>query len=98
MNQRQVPQERSDDLNGRFVSAARNALILHKSVVVLLGQPPPLQDNVSVRDDNFANARDVRNYFERAISNQANRLGRSGSFREEDLCVLHAEDLEGASA
>jgi Cdc6-like AAA superfamily ATPase len=62
---------------------------------VLASSLQELWDN---RDNNFANARDVRNYFERAISNQANRLGRSGSFREEDLCILHAEDLEGASA
>jgi SpoVK/Ycf46/Vps4 family AAA+-type ATPase len=49
------------------------------------------------RGFNFANARDVRNFFERAVSEQANRLGRSGTFGEDDLCVLTAEDLQQAS-
>jgi SpoVK/Ycf46/Vps4 family AAA+-type ATPase len=49
------------------------------------------------RGPNFANARDVRNFFERSVSEQANRLGRSGSFSESDLCALTADDLQRAA-
>ena len=49
------------------------------------------------RGANFSNARDVRNLFERAVSEQANRLGRSGTFSEDDLCVLIADDLQRAA-
>lgn len=49
------------------------------------------------RGSNFANARDVRNFFERAVSQQANRLGRSGTFAENDLCTLTTEDLQQAA-
>jgi stage V sporulation protein K len=49
------------------------------------------------RGSNFANGRDVRNFFERAVSEQANRLGRSGTYGEGDLCVLTAQDLQQAA-
>ena len=46
-----------------------------------------------IKDENFANAREVRNFFERCIERQANRLTRDGipdrseimNFREEDV-------------
>jgi SpoVK/Ycf46/Vps4 family AAA+-type ATPase len=49
------------------------------------------------RGSNFANAREVRNYFERAVSEQANRLGRGGSISDDDLCLLTGDDLQQAA-
>ena len=50
------------------------------------------------RDDNFANARDVRNYFEKAIVNQSNRLSKtSNELSKEELMRIKAEDLIGIS-
>ena len=48
------------------------------------------------RASNFANAREVRNFFERVISEQANRIGRSGAFDEANLSLLTKEDLLAA--
>ena len=50
------------------------------------------------RDDNFANARDVRNYFEKAIVNQSNRSSKtSNELSKEELMRIKAEDLIGIS-
>ena len=43
--------------------------------------------------DNFANARDVRNYLEKAISNQATRLISSPMPTKEQLQTIEKEDL-----
>ncbi len=48
------------------------------------------------RDDNFGNARDVRNIFERAVANQANRLAAMENPTREDLMKLTKEDVVGA--
>ena len=48
------------------------------------------------RDENFGNARDVRNIFERAVSNQANRLSGMEKPTKEDLMRLSKEDIVGA--
>ena len=45
------------------------------------------------RNENFGNARDVRNLFERAMSNQCDRVAAIESPKVEDLMELHAEDL-----
>jgi|GEM_PF-2331766 len=50
----------------------------------------------SHRAENFANAREVRNLFERAISAQANRLARVGSSGGSELLLLTLDDLEAA--
>lgn len=42
----------------------------------------------------FANARGARNYFEKAITNQANRLARLSNFNQKDLSIILADDLE----
>ena len=47
------------------------------------------------RDENFGNARDVRNIFERAVSNQANRLSGMEKPTKEDLMRLSKEDIVG---
>ena len=47
------------------------------------------------RDENFGNARDVRNIFERAVANQANRLAAMENPTKEDLMKLTKEDVVG---
>jgi len=47
------------------------------------------------RDDeeSFANARDVRNLFEKALTKQANRLAAMTDVTDEEIVTLHAVDL-----
>lgn len=48
------------------------------------------------RNENFANARDVRNFFERAVTNQANRLASTAlHVTDELLSALVLEDVIG---
>ena len=49
----------------------------------------------SVRDINFANGREVRNIFEVAVVNQANRLATDLDISNDDLIELRGVDLEG---
>lgn len=46
------------------------------------------------RDENFGNARDVRNIFETAIARQANRVATMENPTKEDLMALTIEDLD----
>ena len=45
------------------------------------------------KDDHFANAREVRNYFERCIERQANRLVKSENFDKDEITTFQKEDL-----
>ena len=45
------------------------------------------------RDENFANGRDVRNYFEKAIARQANRLALRSNWTNDQLARIEAVDL-----
>ena len=45
------------------------------------------------RDENFGNARDVRNLFERAVARQSDRVARMEAPGREELMELLAEDL-----
>lgn len=45
------------------------------------------------RTDSFANARDVRNLFERSIAAQANRISRTGDMSDAALSAMTSEDL-----
>lgn len=47
------------------------------------------------RDENFGNARDVRNIFERSVSNQANRLAAMEAPTKDDLMTFKKEDIVG---
>ncbi len=47
------------------------------------------------RDENFGNARDVRNLFERAVSRQSDRVAALEAPGKEDLMALMKTDLEG---
>jgi len=48
------------------------------------------------KGDNFANGRAVRNLFERALAQQANRIAKVADPSREALCTLEADDLERA--
>lgn len=47
------------------------------------------------KTETYANARDVRNYLEKAVSNQATRIVKLQDVNKETLAVLEKEDLEG---
>jgi hypothetical protein len=47
------------------------------------------------RDENFGNARDVRNIFERGIARQSNRIAAMEAPTREDLMALTIADLQG---
>ena len=46
------------------------------------------------RDENFGNARDVRNVFETAVARQANRVAAMEAPAKEDLMALTVADLD----
>ena len=46
------------------------------------------------RDENFGNARDVRNLFEKAVARQADRVAQLESVTKEQLMALLPEDLK----
>ena len=51
------------------------------------------EDIYSQTDEAYANARTVRNFFEKSIKRQANRLANSGTLSENDLQTLVIEDF-----
>ena len=46
------------------------------------------------RPDNFANGREVRNYFEKVVTNQANRLYGKENITDDELTEITKEDLK----
>lgn len=52
-------------------------------------------DRCEHKPESYANARDVRNYLEKAVSNQATRIVGLKDVDKETLAVLEKEDLEG---
>lgn len=55
-----------------------------------------LQNIYEQRDSNFSNGRSVRNYFERVLSNQANRLAMQSSISATDLITLSHQDVKNS--
>ena len=53
-----------------------------------------LQEFYEERDENFGNARDVRNLFEQAVARQADRVSQLEAPTKEQLMELRPEDLE----
>ena len=51
---------------------------------------------IATKTKNFGNARFVRNIFERAVEQQANRLSTKRSIADEELSQLTKEDIENA--
>ena len=52
-----------------------------------------LEKAVSQKDQNFGNARFVRNLFEKTIERQANRLSKQGFYSKDTLTEIREEDL-----
>ena len=52
-----------------------------------------LMDLYEDRDENFGNARDVRNLFEQAVARQSDRVARLEAPTREQLMELRPEDL-----
>ena len=59
---------------------------------------PIMQRIWDQRGDAFANARDVRNLFERVLDAQANRLGVDPDLDHHELAALTADDLIAAAS
>lgn len=55
-----------------------------------------ITDAVKHKDAYFGNARFVRNFFEKVIEEQANRLARTGNITKEALSQLELSDIEQA--
>lgn len=54
-----------------------------------------IRDRVEHKPDNFANARDIRNYMEHAISNHATRVVGEKNADKNVLSTIEAADVEG---
>ena len=54
-----------------------------------------LEDLYQRRDENFGNARDVRNLFEKIVARQADRVARLEAPTDAQILTIEAEDLEG---
>lgn len=51
------------------------------------------EEKYANRNETFANGREVRNFFEKAVVNQANRLEQESYIDDEDVATLIAEDI-----
>lgn len=51
------------------------------------------EEKYANRNETFANGREVRNFFEKAVVNQANRLAQESFIDDEDVATLTAEDI-----
>lgn len=52
------------------------------------------EEKYANRNETFANGREVRNFFERAVVNQANRLALELNIDDEEVSTLTAEDVK----
>lgn len=50
-------------------------------------------EKVARKEENFANAREVRNFFEKTLVNQANRIASYNQFDNEELLKITLEDV-----
>ena len=51
------------------------------------------KDKYAHRGSDFANGRDVRNFFEKIVANQSNRLCNVSHLSNQELCLLTMEDI-----
>ena len=51
----------------------------------------------SAKDENYANAREVRNLFEAVVTRQATRLHHMPRLSDEELCELTIDDISPPS-
>lgn len=52
-----------------------------------------ISNKVAVKDENFGNARFIRNTFEKVVQNHADRLARQGTISNEELTIIKIEDV-----
>lgn len=67
-----------------------NYLVNSESIDFLRGK---FENIYNYRDESFANARTVRNYFEKTIKRQANRLAADNNITDTELQTFTIEDL-----
>lgn len=77
-----------------YMYMKKNEYTLSKEADAMLRKK--LEYVVAHKDRNFGNARYVRNIFEKAIEQQANRLAKQTGLSKEQLTELTSEDLEYA--
>ena len=53
-----------------------------------------LEKKYETRTEDFANAREVRNFFESVVVSQADRLYGKENLTDEELCRLEVEDFK----
>ncbi|MBR6287033.1 MAG: DUF4236 domain-containing protein [Bacteroidaceae bacterium] len=86
------PDYNADELKEIFLlSAKKNQYTLDEGALSLLEEI--MSSAIEHKDDNFGNARFVRNLFEKSIQNQAMRLSFRPNITAEELSELKAEDL-----
>jgi len=89
------PDYSSDDLYKIFMMRAKKySYVLDDDADKYLKES--LENTVAHKTRNFGNARYVRNLFEKAITNQANRLGRNSSPSKSELTQLTLGDIQNA--
>ncbi len=85
----------ADDLGRIFFNMARNkSYKMSKPVIDTLKQL--MEQAYNRRGKDFGNARYVRNFFEKCVEEQANRLSHNTSISKEDLLTFQEEDLRSA--
>ena len=55
------------------------------------------EDRIANKTEYFANGRDARNFFEKALSNQADRLADEKDLTDEQLMTLTLDDVKGVT-
>jgi Holliday junction resolvasome RuvABC ATP-dependent DNA helicase subunit len=91
------PDYSRDELCEIFTRTAnQNKFVVSESAAAILRVG--FEKLVQNKGPNFANARDVRNIFERAISMQANRIGSLTSIDEVELTAITTQDINLAVA
>ena len=53
------------------------------------------EERIKNKTEYFANGRDARNFFEKALSNQADRLADVGEMTDDELMTLTVDDVKG---
>ena len=77
-----------------YTMARSKSYTMSKDVIEVLKQL--MDDAYNRRGKDFGNARYVRNFFEKCVEEQANRLAASASFEKEELMAFTADDLSKA--
>ena len=55
------------------------------------------EERIRNKTEYFANGRDARNFFEKALSNQADRLAKVGDMSDDELMTLTLDDVKGVA-